>query len=120
MKNIIISILALLFTLFYVNGQDPDMSMMFGSGGTVEVADFFEFSQLVCQDALHRNESCGAHFREESQSAEGEALRKDDEFSYVAAWQYKSGIADEKPAEALLHKETLKHQSVAPDQRSYK
>src|SRR3972149_4146788 len=66
------------------------------------VADFFELSELICRDALHREESCGGHFREEYQTPEGEALRDDEQFSYVAAWEYKGD--GRKPE---LHKESL-------------
>jgi succinate dehydrogenase / fumarate reductase flavoprotein subunit len=79
------------------------------------VGDFFELAELMCLDALERNESCGGHFREEFQTPEGEALRNDDEYSYVAAWEFRgSGKA---PA---LHKEPLKFDYVHPAQRSYK
>jgi len=70
---------------------------------------------LMCLDAAHRNESCGGHFREEYQTAEGEAQRGDDEFSYVAAWEYKG--PDQAPE---LHKEPLTFEYVHPSQRSYK
>jgi succinate dehydrogenase / fumarate reductase, flavoprotein subunit len=79
------------------------------------VADFLEFSELMCLDALHREESCGGHFRVEHQTEEGEALRDDDNFSYVAAWEF-TGV-DEKP---VLHKETLGFEAVELAQRSYK
>jgi succinate dehydrogenase / fumarate reductase flavoprotein subunit len=79
------------------------------------VADFLEFSELMCLDALHREESCGGHFRVEHQTEEGEALRDDDDFSYVAAWEF-TGV-DEKP---VLHKETLGFEAVELAQRSYK
>jgi succinate dehydrogenase / fumarate reductase flavoprotein subunit len=79
------------------------------------VADFLELGQLMCIDALHRTESCGGHFREESQTEEGEALRDDENFSYVAAWQY-SG--DEQ--EPVLNKESLEFEYVKLTQRSYK
>ncbi len=79
------------------------------------VADFMELSELMVDDALHRTESCGGHFREESQTPEGEAKRKDDEFSYVAAWEYKG---DNQPE--VLHKEELKFENVKLTQRSYK
>jgi succinate dehydrogenase / fumarate reductase flavoprotein subunit len=79
------------------------------------VADFFELAELMCTDALHRSESCGGHFREESQTAEGEALRDDENFSYVAAWQF-TGVGN-KP---ILHKEALEFEYVKPSQRSYK
>lgn len=78
------------------------------------VADFIELGELMCKDALNRNESCGGHFREESQTAEGEAERKDDEFAYVAAWEYK-GESDWQ-----LHKEQLNFEVAKPTQRSYK
>ncbi len=78
------------------------------------VADFLELAELMCLDALHRAESCGGHFREESQSPEGEALRDDDNFTYVAAWEW-SGPG----AEPVLHKEDLSFEYVHPTQRSY-
>jgi len=76
------------------------------------VADFFELAELMCVDALHRGESAGGHFRAESQTPDGEALRRDDEFSYVAAWEY-----GEVPT---LHKEQLDFEYVHPSTRSYK
>ena len=79
------------------------------------VADFIELGELMVDDAFHRSESCGGHFREESQTPEGEALRKDDEFAYVAAWEYKG---DDQPE--VLHKEELKFENVKLTQRSYK
>jgi succinate dehydrogenase / fumarate reductase flavoprotein subunit len=79
------------------------------------VADFLELGELMAEDALHREESCGCHFREEYQTEEGEALRNDDEFSYVAAWEYKGD--DKKPG---LHKENLTFENVKLSQRSYK
>ncbi|MDG6108536.1 fumarate reductase/succinate dehydrogenase flavoprotein subunit [Dactylosporangium aurantiacum] len=79
------------------------------------VADFFELAELMCVDALHRAESCGGHFRAESQTPDGEALRHDDEFSYVAAWQFTG--TGEPP---VLHKEALEFEYVHPSQRSYK
>jgi succinate dehydrogenase / fumarate reductase, flavoprotein subunit len=78
------------------------------------VADFIELGELMCKDALNRNESCGGHFREESQTAEGEAERKDDEFAYVAAWEFKGESNWE------LHKEALVFDVVKLTQRSYK
>jgi succinate dehydrogenase / fumarate reductase flavoprotein subunit len=79
------------------------------------VADFFELAQLMCQDALHREESCGGHFREEHQTPEGEAQRDDDNFAYVAAWEYKG------PGQpGALHKEDLVFENVHLAQRSYK
>ena len=78
------------------------------------IADFIELGELMCIDALHRAESCGGHFREEHQTEEGEALRHDAEFMYVAAWEFKPG------GEWQLHKEPLKYEEVKPTQRSYK
>jgi len=79
------------------------------------VGDFFELAELMCLDALERNESCGGHFREEYQTPDGEALRNDAEYSYVAAWQYRGeGQTPE------LHKEPLDFDYVHPSQRSYK
>lgn len=79
------------------------------------VADFFELAELMCVDALHRAESCGGHFRAESQTPDGEALRHDDEFSYVAAWGFTG--TGEPP---VLHREALEFEYVHPSQRSYK
>ncbi|MBN8577663.1 MAG: fumarate reductase/succinate dehydrogenase flavoprotein subunit [Cytophagales bacterium] len=79
------------------------------------VADFIELGELMVDDALNRSESCGGHFREESQTPEGEAMRKDDEFTYAAAWEYKG---DNQPE--VLHKEELKFENVKLTQRSYK
>ena len=79
------------------------------------LVDYFELAELMCLDALHRSESCGGHFRTESQTPDGEAARKDDEFSYVAAWEY-TGIG--RPP--VLHKEELDFEYVHPAQRSYK
>jgi succinate dehydrogenase / fumarate reductase flavoprotein subunit len=78
------------------------------------VADFIELGELMCIDALHRNESCGGHFREEMQTEEGEALRDDAKFTYVAAWQYNGDHNWQ------LHKEELKFEVAKPTQRSYK
>ena len=78
------------------------------------VADFMELGELMCLDALNREESCGGHFREEYQTEDGEALRQDDKFMYVAAWEYK-GESDFE-----LHKEPLNYEVVHPSQRSYK
>jgi succinate dehydrogenase / fumarate reductase flavoprotein subunit len=79
------------------------------------VADFLEFGELMVLDALEREESCGGHFREEHQTEEGEALRDDDNFSYVAAWEFKGvGVKPE------LHKEPLEFEYAHPSTRSYK
>ncbi|OEY73682.1 fumarate reductase/succinate dehydrogenase flavoprotein subunit [Salegentibacter salarius] len=79
------------------------------------VADFLELGELFAKDALHREESCGGHFREEYQTEEGEALRDDENFKYVAAWEYKG-----KPADAVLHKEDLVFENIELKTRSYK
>ncbi len=79
------------------------------------LADFLEFGEVMCHDALDRNESCGGHFRVEHQTDEGEALRHDDEYAYAAAWEYKG--EGEKPA---LHKEPLVFENVKLATRSYK
>jgi len=79
------------------------------------VADYMEFAELLALDALERRESCGGHFREEFQTPEGEALRKDDEFSYAAAWEFQA--VGHRP---VLHKEELEFHEVHPSQRSYK
>jgi len=79
------------------------------------VADYLEFAELLTLDALHRRESCGGHFREESQTPEGEALRDDANFMYVAAWEF-TGVGKEP----VLHKEPLEFEEVHPTQRSYK
>jgi succinate dehydrogenase / fumarate reductase flavoprotein subunit len=79
------------------------------------VADYLEFAELLAQDALHRTESCGGHFREESQTPDGEALRNDAKFAYVAAWEFQ-GVGKQ----AILHKEPLTFEYVKPTQRSYK
>ena len=78
------------------------------------VADFIELGELMCIDAFERNESCGGHFREEYQTPEGEALRDDDNYMYVAAWEYKGDEQWE------VHKEELNYEVVHPSQRSYK
>jgi succinate dehydrogenase / fumarate reductase flavoprotein subunit len=79
------------------------------------VADYLEFAEVLTLDALHRTESCGGHFREESQTPDGEALRDDDNFSYVAAWEFQ-GVGKAP----TLHKEQLTFEYVKPTQRSYK
>jgi succinate dehydrogenase / fumarate reductase flavoprotein subunit len=79
------------------------------------VADFLEFAELMCIDALHRDESCGGHFRVEHQTDEGEAKRNDAEFAYAAVWEYQGEGA--RPA---LHREALHFEYVPLSQRSYK
>jgi succinate dehydrogenase / fumarate reductase flavoprotein subunit len=76
------------------------------------VADFLELGELMCKDALHRNESCGGHFREEYQTADGEAKRDDEHFAYVAAWENKGDDWE-------LHKEELKFENIKLAQRNY-
>ncbi|HLM17351.1 MAG TPA: succinate dehydrogenase (quinone) flavoprotein subunit, partial [Acidimicrobiia bacterium] len=96
-----------------VLGENESFNQSLEKAG--RVADFLEFSELMCVDALHREESCGGHFRVEHQTEEGEALRDDDNFSYVAAWEF-TGV-DDKP---VLHKEVLGFEAVELAQRSYK
>ncbi len=81
----------------------------------LRVADFIELGQLMCEDALHRNESCGGHFREEYQTEDGEADRDDENFMYVAAWEWKG-----ENQKAELHKEALNYEVVKVQKRSYK
>ena len=96
-----------------VPGGAADFNQSLEKAG--RVADFFELAELMCVDALERNESCGGHFREEYQTAEGEAQRDDETYSYVAAWAYRGyGNAEE------LVKEPLEFEYVHPSQRSYK
>jgi succinate dehydrogenase / fumarate reductase flavoprotein subunit len=96
-----------------VLGTSEELNQSLEKAG--RVADFFELAELMCIDALHRNESCGGHFREEYQTPEGEAQRNDEQFSYVAAWEYRG--QDQSPA---LWKEPLAFEYVHPTQRSYK
>lgn len=81
----------------------------------LRVADFLELGELMCLDALTRNESCGGHFREEYQTQDGEALRDDDNFAFVSAWEF-----NQDPGKAILHKEDLKFENIKLVQRSYK
>jgi succinate dehydrogenase / fumarate reductase flavoprotein subunit len=81
----------------------------------LRVADFLELGELFAKDALERTESCGGHFREESQTPEGEALRNDDDFTFVSAWEYKG-----EPSDAKLHKEELNYENIELKTRSYK
>jgi len=96
-----------------VSGANEEINQSLEKAG--RVADFLELSELMCIDALHRTESCGGHFREESQTPEGEALRDDEHFSYVAAWEF-AGM-DKRP---VLHREALDFEYVHLAQRSYK
>ena len=81
----------------------------------LRVADFMELGELFALDALKRNESCGGHFREEYQTKEGEALRNDDEYAFVSAWEYDKIIEN-----SILHKEKLTFNNVELKNRSYK
>ena len=91
-----------------INSMNPELDK------ANRVADFIELGELMCLDALNREESCGGHFREEHQTPEGEALRHDDKYMYVAAWELK------KEHDWQLHKEELLYDVVKPSQRSYK
>ncbi|MBB2913474.1 succinate dehydrogenase / fumarate reductase flavoprotein subunit [Streptosporangium becharense] len=94
-----------------VSGKAEELNQALERAG--RVADFFDLAELMCIDALHRTESCGGHFRAESQDADGEALRDDENFAYVAAWEY----GEQGP---ILHKEDLNYEYVKMSQRSYK
>jgi succinate dehydrogenase / fumarate reductase flavoprotein subunit len=96
-----------------VTGSGEDLNHELEKAG--RVADFLEFAELLAQDALHREESCGGHFRVEHQTADGEAKRDDDRFAYVAAWEHRG--ADKAP---VLHKEPLVFENVELAVRSYK
>ena len=96
-----------------VLGEAEELNQALENAG--RVADFLELGELMCLDALHRNESCGCHFREEFQTPDGEALRDDAHFAYVAAWEYAGpGIGP------ILNKEPLNFEYVHAGQRSYK
>ena len=94
-----------------VLGENEQLNQSLEKAGRVD--DFFQLAELMCRDALHREESCGGHFREEHQFPDGEAKRDDENFSYVAAWQW-TGV------EPVLHKEQLQFEEVHPTTRSYK
>lgn len=96
-----------------VLGKADELNQSLEKAG--RVADFLELGELMCIDALHRRESCGGHFRAESQTEDGEALRQDDQFCYVAAWEW--GGENEAP---VLHKEDLVYEFIELKQRSYK
>jgi succinate dehydrogenase / fumarate reductase, flavoprotein subunit len=104
-----------------------------GSGDTLNqslekagrVADFLELGELMCIDALHRRESCGGHFRAESQTEDGEAMRHDDEYLYVASWEFTGGLGEDGTdfgvmGPPVLHKEDLVYEAIEVKQRSYK
>ena len=96
-----------------VPGSGQELNQSLERAG--RVADFLEFAELLAKDALAREESCGGHFREESQTEEHEAKRDDENFSHVAVWEYKG-----EEAEPVMHKEPLAFENVTPSQRSYK
>jgi succinate dehydrogenase / fumarate reductase flavoprotein subunit len=96
-----------------VPGASEDFNQALEYAG--RVADYMEFAELIAMDALNRTESCGGHFREESQTADNEARRDDENFSYAAAWEY---AGDAKPP--ILNRELLSFEEVHPSQRSYK
>jgi len=96
-----------------VPGDGDDFNQSLERAG--RVADFLEFAELMCMDALERDESCGAHFREEHQTPDGEALRDDENHAAVFAWEFQS---DGKPS--ILHREPLNFETVHLTQRSYK
>ena len=102
---------------FYKNVNVPGRTNEFNEqlAKAGRVADFLELGELFAKDALERSESCGGHFREESQTPEGEALRDDENFTFVSAWEFKGA-----PSKAKLHKEELKYEEIEVKTRSYK
>ena len=98
-----------------INITDQSQTMNQSLEKAMRVSDFIDLAELMCKDALHREESCGGHFREEYQTADGEALRNDDQFAYVGAWQWTGESGQQK-----LHKEELAFENVKLAQRSYK
>jgi succinate dehydrogenase / fumarate reductase flavoprotein subunit len=100
-----------------VTGTGADYNMALEEAG--RVADFLEFGELLVRDALERRESCGGHFREESQTPENEALRDDENFCHVAAWEFK-GVGEGSALQAVRHTEPLTFENVHLTQRSYK
>ena len=102
---------------FYKNVKVPGTTTEFNPelAKAARVADFLELGELFAKDALERNESCGGHFREESQTPEGEALRDDKKYTFVSAWEYKG-----EPSKAKLHKEALNYEEIEVKTRSYK
>ena len=102
---------------FYKNVRVPGTADSFNEelAKAGRVADFLELGELFAKDALDRFESCGGHFREESQTPEGEALRDDKNYTFVSAWEYKG-----KPSDAVLHKEELTYDNIELKTRSYK
>ncbi len=98
-----------------INITDQSQTMNQSLEKAMRVSDFIDLAELMCKDALHREESCGGHFREEYQTPDGEALRNDDQFAYVGAWQWTGESGQQK-----LHKEELAFENVKLAQRSYK
>jgi succinate dehydrogenase / fumarate reductase flavoprotein subunit len=98
-----------------VIGTGDEYNQSLERGG--RIADFLEFGELMCRDALERDESCGGHFREEHQTPDGEALRNDDKFASVFAWEYQGNGTASEPQ---LHREPLNFETVELTQRSYK
>jgi succinate dehydrogenase / fumarate reductase flavoprotein subunit len=96
-----------------VTGENGELNQLLEHAG--RVADYMEFGELLCRDALERDESCGGHFRVEHQTEEGEAVRDDENFSHVSAWEYKG--KDQAP---IHHKEALEYEEVKMSTRSYK
>jgi succinate dehydrogenase / fumarate reductase flavoprotein subunit len=97
----------------FIPGEGLDLNVELEKA--LRLADFIEIGELMARDALHREESCGGHFREEYQTPEGEALRQDDKFNYVACWKY---MGEDKEPE--MYKEELKYEFVQVQQRNYK
>lgn len=109
-------------TEFWTNvkvlGNGEEMNQALERAG--RVADFLELGELMCIDALHRGESCGCHFRAESQTAEGEALRDDQDYAYVAAWEFGGNSELGDVGRPVLHQEELTYHFIEMKQRSYK
>jgi succinate dehydrogenase / fumarate reductase flavoprotein subunit len=112
-KKLIQDLRAEFWTNVKILGSTNELNQELEKAG--RVADFLELGELMVDDALNRSESCGGHFREESATPDGEAMRKDDEFAYVAAWEYQGGNQPE-----ILNKEELRFENVKLTQRSYK
>ena len=102
---------------FYANARVPNQSLCMNTelAKALRVADFIDLGELMCWDALNRNESCGGHFREEYQTEDGEALRDDENFKYVSAWEWSGD-----PSAPKLNKEELIYENIKVQQRSYK
>jgi succinate dehydrogenase / fumarate reductase flavoprotein subunit len=102
---------------FYANARIPNESQYMNTelAKALRVADFIDLGELMCFDALNRNESCGGHFREEYQTEDGEALRDDEKYKYVAAWEWTGD-----PSAPKLNKEELVYENIKVQQRSYK